>query len=94
MNDPLQDVFDEAILAAFDLPGPGESKTICTFFKTLAPCSQSDAVSDDKSLTLVEEFLETTSKKKAFQIAEEISKEYPDLKNSEIQVGKVVALFP
>ena len=37
-----------------------------------------------KSISLVEELLETTSARKAFQIAEEISKKYPDLKNPEI----------
>ena len=90
----LKNIFDEAIRAVLAVPiaprPSGESKTKSTIFKTLVPCIKNEVVSDDKSISLVEELLETTSARKAFQIAEEISKNYPDLKIPEIQVGKVV----
>ena len=63
----LKNVFDEAIRAA--LCPPGESKTKGTFYKALLPCIENEAVSIDKSISLVEELLKTTSTKKAFQIA-------------------------
>ena len=61
-------------------------KNRSTFCQRLVPCIQNQDGFDDKSLTLVQELLDTTSSKRAFQISQEISTKYPDLSDSEIQV--------
>ena len=83
----LKEVFDVAIRAV--LNPPREKSENYTFCQYLAPCIQNQDVSEDKSLTLVQEFLETSSSKKAFQISQEIATKYPDLSDSEIQVYKI-----
>ena len=81
----LKDVFDEAISVVL-YPPREKSETKSLLCQRLVPCIQNEDGPEDKSLTLVQEFLETTSSKRAFQISEEISKKYPDLNDSEIQV--------
>ena len=75
----LKDVFEAAIRLVI-------LKTKSTFCQRLVPCIQNQDGSDDKSLTLVQELVDTTSSKRAFQISQEISTKYPDLSDSEIQV--------
>ena len=61
-------------------------KTRSTFCQRFVPCIQSQDGSDIKSLTLVQELVDKTSSKRAFQISQAISTKYPDLSDSEIQV--------
>ena len=80
----LKDVFDEAIRVVISLE-KSETKS-STFCQRLVPCIQNEDGPDDKSLSLVQEFLETTSSKRAFQISQEISTKYPDLNHLDIKV--------
>jgi GTPase SAR1 family protein len=80
-NKGLKDVFEVAIRLVML-----KSKTRYTLCQHLVPCIQNQDGPDDKSMTLVQELMDTTSSKRAFQISQEISTKYPDLSDSEIQV--------
>ena len=72
----LKNVFGEAIRVVLHPTEKSESKS--TFWKTNE--------STNESLTLVQEFLITTSVERAYQISEDIITKYPDLNDPEIQV--------
>ena len=63
------------------------------FCPNLIPCIHSKDDSDAQSLTLVEEFLQTTSpREKALIISEQISKRYSDINDENIKVRYLIRL--
>ena len=68
----------------------GKGKNVCPH---LIPCIHSKDDSDAQSLTLVEEFLQTTSpREKALIISEQISKRYSDINDENIKVRYLIRL--
>ena len=94
----LKIIFDEGCRATLYPPRPKKKRrskkiriscTACTVISCqhFVPCIQNhEDGSDDKSLSLVQQLLETTSVQEAFLISKELSTKYPDLNDSEIQV--------